>query len=297
MSTTEPPDRATSTANAPTRASAVARRPQAPRHTSSWSSSCVGSASSRSTGPSSSAAGHRDHRPARRVVPARAGNFLENATPSSRRLPFWQALVQQRHRQSTVAALVVFFSTLAGFAFAKLRFRGRNGLLVFVVATMAVPTQLGVVPLFIIMAKLGWIGSLWRVILPCAGQRVRRLLDDPVPAARPARRADRGRPRGRRVARSARSGPSPCPPPAPPRRCWACSPSSRRGPTSSGRSSCSTAGTRRCPSPCSSCSRPTSSTTRSSCGSCCWPRSPSSPVRRRRASSSSAASWQGAVKG
>ena len=38
---------------------------------------------------------------------------------------------------------VVFFSTLAGFAFAKLRFRGRNALLLVIVATMMVPTQLG----------------------------------------------------------------------------------------------------------------------------------------------------------
>ena len=31
---------------------------------------------------------------------------------------------------------------------------------------MAVPTQLGVIPLFIVMAKLGWIGSLWALIVP-----------------------------------------------------------------------------------------------------------------------------------
>src|SRR5699024_366519 len=44
---------------------------------------------------------------------------------------------------SVVASLsVVLFSTLAGFAFAKLRFAWRRGLLVFVIATMAVPTQL-----------------------------------------------------------------------------------------------------------------------------------------------------------
>ena len=47
----------------------------------------------------------------------------------------------------------MLFSTLAGFAFAKLRFRGRKGLLVFVIATMAVPTQLGIVPLFIVMSQ------------------------------------------------------------------------------------------------------------------------------------------------
>lgn len=68
---------------------------------------------------------------------------------------------------STVtAAAVVFVSTLAGFAFARLRFKGSAGLLTFVVATMAVPTQLGVVPLFIVMRELGLVGSLWSVIIP-----------------------------------------------------------------------------------------------------------------------------------
>ncbi|WP_448061669.1 carbohydrate ABC transporter permease [Cellulomonas hominis] len=61
---------------------------------------------------------------------------------------------------------VVFFSTLAGYAFSKLRFRGRGPLLVFVIATMAVPTQLGVVPLYIVMRELGLTGNLLAVILP-----------------------------------------------------------------------------------------------------------------------------------
>jgi cellobiose transport system permease protein len=61
---------------------------------------------------------------------------------------------------------VVFFSTLAGYSFAKLRFRGRGPLLVFVIATMAVPTQLGVVPLYIVMRELGLTGNLAAVILP-----------------------------------------------------------------------------------------------------------------------------------
>ena len=65
-----------------------------------------------------------------------------------------------------VSASTVFFSTLAGYAFAKLRFRGRNPLLAFVVGTMAIPSQLGVIPLFIVMAKLGWAGHLPSVIVP-----------------------------------------------------------------------------------------------------------------------------------
>src|SRR5699024_9098778 len=41
-----------------------------------------------------------------------------------------------------------------------------KALMVFVVATLAVPTQLGVIPLFIVMAKLGWVGSMWALIVP-----------------------------------------------------------------------------------------------------------------------------------
>jgi cellobiose transport system permease protein len=65
-----------------------------------------------------------------------------------------------------VSASVVFFSTLAGYAFAKFRFRGKGPLLIFVVLTIAVPTQLGVVPLFMVMSKLGWTGTLGAVIVP-----------------------------------------------------------------------------------------------------------------------------------
>ena len=63
----------------------------------------------------------------------------------------------------------------------------RVPLLVFVIATMAVPTQLGVVPLFILMSKLGWAGSIWSVIIPWHGHRLRRLLHAPVPRRRRAR--------------------------------------------------------------------------------------------------------------
>ncbi|HEX5968931.1 MAG TPA: carbohydrate ABC transporter permease [Intrasporangium sp.] len=94
------------------------------------------------------------------------GNFIENARTVVTTLPFWRAFLNSVIVSTVVAVAVVLLSTLAGFAFAKLRFRGRDALLVFVIATMCVPTQLGVVPLFIVMAKLGWIGGLWAVILP-----------------------------------------------------------------------------------------------------------------------------------
>jgi cellobiose transport system permease protein len=65
-----------------------------------------------------------------------------------------------------VTVSVVFFSSLAGFAFAKLRFRGASALLLVIIATMMVPTQLGVIPLYMLMTKLDWNDRLQAVIVP-----------------------------------------------------------------------------------------------------------------------------------
>jgi cellobiose transport system permease protein len=65
-----------------------------------------------------------------------------------------------------VTVSTVLFSTFAGFAFAKLRFTGRNVLLVLVVATIAVPPQLSVLPLFQLIAALQWTDQLQAVIVP-----------------------------------------------------------------------------------------------------------------------------------
>jgi cellobiose transport system permease protein len=79
---------------------------------------------------------------------------------------FWQALLNSVIVSAVTSISVILFSTLAGYAFAKLSFRGRGPLLAFVIGTMAVPTQLGVIPLFIVMTKLGWQGQLQAVIVP-----------------------------------------------------------------------------------------------------------------------------------
>jgi len=81
-------------------------------------------------------------------------------------IQFWKALWNSIIVGTITALSVVLFSTLAGFSFSKLRFRGRSALLVFVIATTAVPTQLGIVPLFIVMSQLGWTGKLIAVIVP-----------------------------------------------------------------------------------------------------------------------------------
>ncbi|WDZ85522.1 carbohydrate ABC transporter permease [Micromonospora cathayae] len=79
---------------------------------------------------------------------------------------FLTGLINSAIVATTVTVSVVFFSTLAGFAFAKLRFKGRNALLLVIVATMMVPTQLGVIPLYMLMTRLNWNDRLPAVIVP-----------------------------------------------------------------------------------------------------------------------------------
>jgi cellobiose transport system permease protein len=77
-----------------------------------------------------------------------------------------KALVNSTLVSGTVALGTVLACTLAGFAFAKLRFRGRGALLSITVGTMMIPPQLGLIPLYMMMAKLGWANQLQSVILP-----------------------------------------------------------------------------------------------------------------------------------
>lgn len=96
------------------------------------------------------------------------GNFLANAATviNNPAVNFWKALGNSIIVSTTVSVSTVVLSTLAGYAFAKLRFKGSGPLLIAVVATMAVPVQLGIVPLYILMQRFGWTGNIGAVIIP-----------------------------------------------------------------------------------------------------------------------------------
>jgi cellobiose transport system permease protein len=79
---------------------------------------------------------------------------------------FGQALANSLLVAGVCTISVVLLSSLAGFAFAKLRFRGRGAALLVVIGTMMIPVQLGLVPLYQLMGNLGLNGQLPAVILP-----------------------------------------------------------------------------------------------------------------------------------
>ena len=100
------------------------------------------------------------------VIPG--GELLTNLREvfTMQQVYFAASLINSVIVSTVVTASILFFCSLAGFAFAKLRFRGSNALMVVVILTLTVPNQLAVVALYILMGKLGWNGTLLAVIAP-----------------------------------------------------------------------------------------------------------------------------------
>jgi cellobiose transport system permease protein len=84
-------------------------------------------------------------------------------------VPFARSIVNSLIVAGTIGVGHAVLCSLAGFAFAKLRFRGRNALFLVVVLTMTVPTQLAIIPQYMIISWLGWVDTLQAIILPGLG--------------------------------------------------------------------------------------------------------------------------------
>ncbi len=93
-------------------------------------------------------------------------NLIANLERAFGTVDFAAALTNSLVVSLSITISVVLFSTLAGFAFAKLTFKGRNAMLVMLIATMMVPTQLGIIPLYLLMAKIEWTGTMYAVVAP-----------------------------------------------------------------------------------------------------------------------------------
>ena len=82
----------------------------------------------------------------------------------------WQGFLNALANSIVVTVLVVIgtvlSSSLVGFAFARIRFRGSRGLFLLMLSTMMLPGQVTIIPLFLLFRNLGWIDSLLPLIVP-----------------------------------------------------------------------------------------------------------------------------------
>lgn len=81
-------------------------------------------------------------------------------------VPFFASLVNSVFVSLTIAVVSAIMCAMAGFAFAKLQFPGRNLLFLIVLLTMTVPAQLSVIPQYLIVSGLGWVDTLQAIIVP-----------------------------------------------------------------------------------------------------------------------------------
>jgi multiple sugar transport system permease protein len=68
----------------------------------------------------------------------------------------------------SVTALQIITSALAGYALARLEFKGKQAILLLILATLVIPFQLLVIPIFVILKWAHLINSYWSLILPTA---------------------------------------------------------------------------------------------------------------------------------
>lgn len=60
----------------------------------------------------------------------------------------------------------VFFDSLVGYTLAKFRFRGRQVVFIAILSTLMIPTEMLVIPWYLMSAKFGWLDSYWGIMFP-----------------------------------------------------------------------------------------------------------------------------------
>jgi cellobiose transport system permease protein len=92
--------------------------------------------------------------------------FIANVNTMFSQIQFFKALLNSIFVSSTITIAQIFFCGLAAFAFSHIPFKGNKLLFTFILATLMIPGQLGLVPSYIIMTKLGWINDFKALIIP-----------------------------------------------------------------------------------------------------------------------------------
>jgi len=92
--------------------------------------------------------------------------FIDNFVGLFRDTLFGRSMANSMLVSTTYTALGLVVCTAAGYAFAKFKFRGQNLLFGALLVTLALPSQVTLVPLFQIMVNLGWLDSYQALILP-----------------------------------------------------------------------------------------------------------------------------------
>jgi multiple sugar transport system permease protein len=99
-----------------------------------------------------------------RLLPSRV--TFEHYAALFTRLNLGRYLLNSALIATVVTALSLVINSMAGYAFAKLRFRYREPIFRLLTAGLVIPVQVAMLPLFLLMKQLGLINTYWGVIIP-----------------------------------------------------------------------------------------------------------------------------------
>ncbi len=91
---------------------------------------------------------------------------IENYKNVFTKIPLWQYFINSLFVAIVTTAGQVLFSALAGYAFARLKFKFRDTLFLIILITMLIPPQVNIIPLFFLMRQLHWINTYQALIVP-----------------------------------------------------------------------------------------------------------------------------------
>lgn len=83
-------------------------------------------------------------------------------------IPFWRQFFNTFFVCVFILLGQLFFSSMGAYAFARIRFRGREALFLLFLASMMVPGAVTLIPTFIVVRQLGWVNSYMGIIGPVA---------------------------------------------------------------------------------------------------------------------------------
>lgn len=94
--------------------------------------------------------------------------MFSNYVKSITAMPFGKAYWNSFFVTASIVIIQLLTCSMAAYAFAKIRFPGREALFMLFLAMLMVPHQVTMIPMYLIMGKLNWLDTYWALIVPNA---------------------------------------------------------------------------------------------------------------------------------
>ncbi|HQY92523.1 MAG: carbohydrate ABC transporter permease [Caldilinea sp.] len=90
----------------------------------------------------------------------------QNFLASTQYIPFWQYMLNTLIICALTIVGTVVSCSLIAYGFARVRWPGRNAVFIVYLSTIMLPAQVTMIPLYIVFRQVGWIGTIWPLVVP-----------------------------------------------------------------------------------------------------------------------------------